>query len=67
MARTSNSFKSDAADPYVEGTLARTFRDQFQYGRETVETCEWNTGLMPNPENGFDDLRDIFHAHLFKY
>jgi len=57
MARTSKSYQySDMFDPYSEGTLAKTFRDQFQYGRVTEEACESNNGLMPDPENGFLDI-----------
>jgi len=71
MARTSNSYKLNyPLNPYTEGTLARTFRDQFQYGRTTVEECPWASGLMPDPENGCDDkngVNEIFMDHMFKF
>jgi hypothetical protein len=47
--------------------LAKKFRDQFRYGRETAETCEWADGLMPDPEKGCDDVNSIFKEHMFKY
>lgn len=50
----------DPADPFKSGTLLWGFQSQFGYGRETVETCPANHGLMPNPENGCDDLRKVF-------
>jgi len=43
------------------------FRDQFKSGRATAETCDWTAGLMPDPENGCDDVNSIFKAHIFKY
>ena len=54
-------------DDYAEGTMAKVFRDQFKFGRETAETCEWATGLMPDAEKGCTDVNDIFGAHIFKY
>ena len=53
MARTSNSYTMNSqygVDDYAEGTMARVFRDQFKSGRTTSETCEWASGLMPDPE-----------------
>lgn len=47
--------------------MAKAFRDQFKYGRTTSEECEWNTGLMPDPEKGFDDIDNVFFKHMFKY
>jgi len=47
--------------------LAKVFRDQFKFGRTTAETCDWAAELMPDPENGCDDINSIFHTHLFKY
>jgi len=71
MARTSNSYQIqeqyNPLEHYAVGTLARSFRDQFRYGRTTAEECEWNSGLMPDPENGCDDVNDIFGVHMFKY
>jgi len=70
MARTSNTFGVEQlgqTDSYADGTLAKTFRDQFKYGRATAETCEQNEGLMPDPEKGCDDINSIFGNHLFKY
>lgn len=54
-------------DSYGEGTLAKIFRDQFKSGRATAETCEWADNLMPDPENGCDDVNGIFKDHIFKY
>jgi len=70
MARTSNSFGTEQlgqTDSYADGTMAKTFRDQFKYGRVTAETCENQEGLMPDPENGCDDINDVFKKHIFKY
>lgn len=58
MGRTATSYRED--DEYAPGTLARVFRDQFRAGRTTVESCSWNTGLMPDPEAGCDDVMPLF-------
>lgn len=63
MGRTANSW--DAADPYKVGTLTRDFRNSFQAGRTTVETCDWNVGLMPNAEMGCDHVKTMFTNHIF--
>jgi len=63
MARTSNSWNGS----YDEGTLARTFREEFKFGRETEEECEWNFGLMPDPEKGCDDVNLVFHDNLYRF
>lgn len=64
MARSSNSYKeqqkNSPEDSYAKGSLARVFRDQFKFGRTTSETCDWATGLMPDPENGCNDINSIF-------
>jgi len=65
MGRTANSYNDD--DEYAEGTLARVFRDQFRAGRTTVESCSWNTGLMPDPEEGCTDVMSLFGSHIFKF
>lgn len=52
-------------DYYQEGTLLARFRDQFRYGRRTVEECPENLGLMPNPENTCYDLQKIFIEHIY--
>jgi len=71
MARTSKSYdtqqRTNPLDSYADGSLAKAFRDQFRYGRTTTETCDWNTELMPDPENGCDDVTGIFFNHMFKY
>lgn len=58
MARASKSHNAD--ETYADGTLARVFRDQFKFGRATAESCDWNEGLMPDPERGCDDINSIF-------
>jgi len=65
MGRTAKSYKED--NEYAPGTLARAFRDQFRAGRTTVESCSWNTGLMPDPEAGCDDVMSLFGSHVFKF
>lgn len=55
----------DPEDPFGDGTLLSKFRDQFMFGRETLETCPDNEGLMPNPENGCDDLKKVFLDHVY--
>ena len=56
----------NSSDPFAPGTLLRRFRDQFQFGRTTVDTCSWNTGLMPNPVLGCSGLTTIFIEQLYK-
>lgn len=58
MGRTATKYNE--ADYYAEGTLANTFRKNFKAGRKTVETCDWNEGLMPVPEDGCDGVKDVF-------
>lgn len=65
MGRTAKSYRED--DEYAPGTLARVFRDQFRAGRTTVESCPENTGLMPDPEAGCDDVMSLFGSHVFKF
>lgn len=55
----------DPEDHFKEGTLLADFRDQYGFGRETLEQCPENHGLMPNPENGCDDLKKIFLKHIY--
>lgn len=43
-------------DPFADGSLLGNLRDQFKFGRETLEECPENEHLMPDPENGCDDL-----------
>lgn len=56
----------DATKPFAEGTMATRFRDQLSVGRQTMERCPTNVGLMPNPENGCDALQNIFVDHIYK-
>jgi hypothetical protein len=65
MGRTAKSYKEE--DEYAPGTLARVFRDQFRAGRTTEESCSWNTGLMPDPEEGCTDMMQLFGNHIFKF
>lgn len=70
MARTSNSYRTGVEkelDDYYEGSLAKTFMDNFKYGRVTAQTCDWNKGLMPDPEEGCKDVKEVFMDHMFKY
>ena len=55
----------DEQDPFKPGTLLTQFKDQYQWGRKTLEVCPDNHGLMPNPENGCSGLKDIFIDHIF--
>jgi len=63
MARTSTSY--DPANPFAEGSLAKSFRDNFKYGRETATTCEWNKGYMPAATEGCGNHENIFVKHIF--
>ena len=56
----------DPEDPesVKRDSLLSKFRDQFEYGRTTLEKCPDNAA-MPNPENGCDDLKAIFITHIF--
>jgi hypothetical protein len=63
MARTSPTY--NAATPFAEGTLAKTFRDNFKYGRETATTCAWNKGYMADASVGCENHEDIFVKHIF--
>ena len=56
----------DAEDMFKHGTLLTRFRDQYKFGRKTVEKCPNNLGLMANPENSCDDLQKIFINHVYK-
>lgn len=49
----------------TDSTFAQTLKDNFKFGRTTAETCDWNTGLMPNPELGCGGLSDIFIDHIY--
>ena len=55
----------DANDTFKKGTLASKFRDQLKVGRTTLKECPSNVGMMPNPENGCNDLQNIFIDHIF--
>lgn len=64
MARTSTSYTKE--DTWASDTLARDFRDQFKFGRTTVEKCDWNHDLMPNAEKGCKHVNDFFISHIFR-
>merc|ERR1711990_651688 len=55
----------DENDMFKSGTLAESFRNQFRVGRTSLETCADNVGMMPNPENGCNDLKSIFIDHIY--
>lgn len=68
MGRTATSAKADG-DYYAEGTLARTFRDNFRAGRETTEACESNKDRMPDPEDsclGERGVNAVFKMNVFR-
>lgn len=50
---------------FSAGTLLSQYRDQFRYGRDTMDQCPLNVGLMPNPENSCTDLNEIFINNIF--
>lgn len=56
----------NAANPFADGTLAQRFRKQFHVGRQTLEQCPDNVGLMPNPEAGCEGLQEVFVNNIFK-
>ena len=62
MARAGKAF--DKENPFGEGSLESNFMKNFFYGRKTAETCD-ETGLMPNPEKGCNDINDILNKHIF--
>jgi hypothetical protein len=62
MARAATDYNAD--DVFAEGTLAQKFRDGFKYGRTTVQTCDWNTERMPNPEYGCNGDEENGHDGL---
>lgn len=62
MAVASPTFNKDA--PFGEGSVEENFMKGFFFGRQTAEKCD-ETHLMPNPENGCNDLQKIFNKHLF--
>ena len=69
-SRIANSHNSE--DFFAEGTLAKTFLDGFKFGRRTTKDCDWNVGLMPDPQNscGFDagstiGLKQIFAENIY--
>lgn len=64
MGRTATSYNPDAE--YSNGTLQQALRNQFKSGRTTREQCD-NIGLMPNPEEGCDNVNSIFREHIFKF
>lgn len=54
-----------SSDIFRAGGWGQRFRDQFRLGRTTADECKEAAGLMPNPENGCQDLKDIFVDHIF--
>ena len=55
----------DERDRFKEGSLLAKFRDQFKFGRETLEDCSSAHGLMPVTEDGCKTLNSIFIKHIF--
>ena len=64
MGRTATDYNS--GDKYNTNYLLGKYMNNFSYGRTTVSTCSWNTGLMPNPTNGCPGLEDVFIDHVYK-
>jgi len=50
------------ADGLHSGTFP--FRENFRYGRTTVEDCSFVHGRLPNPENGCPANEDVFVQHM---
>lgn len=63
MGRTSPTYNKE--NPFAEGTLLNTFRENFLAGRETTLECPWSVDRMPNPENGEDAMREVFVENVF--
>lgn len=49
----------------ADDTFGDTLKNNFKYGRTTVDECDWNDGLMPNPELGCQGLNDIFVDNIY--
>ena len=64
MGRTAGNY--NAEKPFASGTYLGQLRDSFKWGRTTLETCEWNKGLMPNPLDGCKGLGAVFIDHIYK-
>jgi len=64
MGRTATGYSS--SNPYASGSYAATLKSNFKYGRTTANTCSWNVGLMPNPEDSCDGLETIFVNNIYK-
>ena len=56
--------KYDAANPWGKDSLEARFLFFAKLGRQTNENCN-EKGLMPNPENGCNDVEKIFLKHIF--
>jgi len=48
--------KYDASEPFEDDSVLANFRDNFKYGRKTVDTCGWSKKRLPNPAIGCDSL-----------
>lgn len=40
------------------------FKENFRYGRTTVESCSFSHGRLPNPENGCAANDQVFRQHM---
>lgn len=69
------SLTYDKNNYFREGTFAKYLRDTFKYGRKTANTCDWNTGRMPNPEHSCEGdpskgknngLKQVFVENVFR-
>jgi len=63
ISKVATKFNSTA--PFGQGSLESKFRNKFKAGRTTVEECPDQSGLMPDAENGCDDLNTVFIDNIF--
>ena len=65
MGRTND--RHNPINHYEVGSVAKVFIENFKFGRISRDECPENEeGLMPNPENGCDGLKEIFAENIFK-
>lgn len=63
MSKVATNFNS--TEPFGQRSLESKFRNRFRAGRTTLEECANQTGLMPDAENGCDDLKTVFIDHIY--
>lgn len=62
MLKTSTKF--DSSSPFATDSFGARLRDRFRFGRQTNKDCS-ATDLLPDPEEGCNDLSKIFVHHIF--